>query len=76
MCAGAFRAALPLLVLEIVEHVGDSTGEGEHDDEESDQEHHHVLHHGVDAEDDGPEILGCDANFDDFDDCEGESYPP
>ena len=76
MCAGTFGTAFPLLILEIIEHVGDTTGECQHDHEESDQEHHHVLHHCVDAEDDGPEVLGCNPDLDDFDDCEGKSNPP
>jgi hypothetical protein len=31
-------------VCEVVEHVGHSTGEGQHDDKEGDQEHQYVLH--------------------------------
>ena len=76
MSAGALGTALPLLILEIVEHVGDATGESQHDDEESDQEHHHILHHCVDTEDDGSKVLGCNADFDNFDDGESKSYPP
>ena len=57
VCAGTFGTAFPLLVLEIIEHVGDTTGECQHDNEESYQEHHHVLHHCVDTEDDGAEVL-------------------
>ena len=53
--------------LQVVEHVGDSTREGEHDDKEGDEEHPNVLHHGVDTEDDGAKVLGCDADFDNFD---------
>ena len=51
MCAGTFCTAFPLLVLEIIEHVGDTAGEGQHYDEEGYQEHHHILHHGIDTED-------------------------
>ena len=76
MSTRAFGTAFPFLVLEIIEHVGDSAGESEHDNKERYQEHHHVLHHCVDAEDDGPEVLGCNADFDNFDDGEGKSYPP
>ena len=61
---------------EIIEHVGDPAGEGEHDDEEGDQEHQHVLQHDADAEDDGAEVLGHDARLDALEDGEGEGDPP
>ena len=62
--------------LQVVEHVGDSTREGEHDDKEGDEEHPNVLHHGVDTENDRAEVLGGDPDLDHLDDGQGERHPP
>ena len=66
----------PYHYLEVVEHVRDSTREGEHDNEEGYQEHPYVLHHGVYAEDDWPKVLGGDPDLDHLDDGQGEGHPP
>ena len=50
-------------VAQVVEHVGHAAAEGQHDDEESDEEHGHVLHHHVDAEDDGAKVFGGDSDL-------------
>ena len=75
MSAGTFSWILPVLILEIVEHVGHPAREGQHDDKEGDQEHHDILHHRVDTQDDGTEIFGGNPNFYDLYDgkCEGNS---
>ena len=46
-----------------VEDVGDSAGKGEHDDGECDEEEEDVLHHVVDAQDDGAEVLGRNSDL-------------
>ena len=38
--------------------------------------HHHVLHQCVDADDDGPEVFGSDADLDHLDDGQGEGDSP
>ena len=76
VCTGPFRTALPFLVLEIVEHIGDAAGESEHDYEERYQEHHDVLHHSIDTQNDRSEVLGCNSDFDYFDDGKCKCYSP
>ena len=41
----------------------DGVPEGQHDDEERHEKHRHILHHHVDAQDDGAEVLRCDSNL-------------
>ena len=50
-------------IAHVVEHVGDTTAEGDHDDKESEKEHADILHHHVDAEDDWSEVFGSYANL-------------
>lgn len=57
MSARSLGRVLPVLVLEVVEHVGDPAGKGEHDDEEGDEEHADILHHRIDAQDDRSKIF-------------------
>lgn len=76
MSTRAFGTAFPFLVLEIIEHVGDSAGESEHDNKERYQEHHHVLHHSIDAENDWPKVLGSNPYLDYLDDGECKCYSP
>ncbi len=50
-------------IAHIVEHVRDTTAEGNHDYKESKEEHADILHHHVDAQDDRSEVLGSYANL-------------
>ena len=61
---------------EIVEHVGDAAGEGQHDDQEGYQEHENILQHDSDAEDDGSEVFGDDPSFDALENGESEGDSP
>ena len=48
----------------------------EFDDHRGGNAHHHVLHQCVDADDDGPEVFGSDADLDHLDDGQGEGDSP
>ena len=63
-------------VTEIVEHVGDTAGEGQHDDEEGDEEHEDILQHNSDAENDWPKVFGHDSRFYTFQNGQRESNAP
>ena len=44
-------------IAHVVVHVRNSAAERHHDDEEGDEKHEDVLHHHVDAENDGTKVL-------------------
>ena len=70
------RTTIDFCILEIVEHVGDPTGKGEHDNKERNQKHANIHHHSIDAKNDWTKVFGCDADLNHFDYGECVGYSP